>query len=489
MKVKLLDQTHRDYDGTQLAQLDALFEGGTKWRALLDTWLPKLAREPDDSWQERKALATYTNEAGPIVSMLSALLFSESPEVEAPGEFWPVFAADCDRHGTTLAAFLQVMLDAAQVGGRAYAWVNLPQQEGPTPATLAEQDGAGLRRAFVVPLTATQVRNWGRDELGLAWLLARGLVEEQAGPTEPISRRIRWTAITRTTIIQWEWTPTEEQREPGPDSEAVEVRRVEHGAGMLPVVDLVLPPGLWTMGKLADVALRATRAENDLGWALHQAANELLVIKSKAKGEITLGHGAYLVLGQDDDASFVAPTGVAFEHLERREESSRQALYRVVHQMAVAADPGASADKASGESKAMDWQALGVILSAYQALVLAATKRVVEVAAALRGETAEVAVTGLEGWRTEDLGTWLEQVIMAPDAARMSPTYRKEVAKHQARRLLGQAVAPGVLDQVLAEIDKAAVEDPAAYPVGPGKEVQEPPPKDDDDDGDGADQG
>ncbi len=457
MQVKVLDQVHPDYDGDELARLNALHEGGRSWHALKDVWLPKYARESADTWAERKAVAGYINHAGPIVSMLAAMLFSTGAQVETPaGDFWPDFLANVDRQGTDWDTFWREAIESAQVGQRFYCWVNMPSRAGVAVKNLADEDSAGLRNAFLVPLSASQVRNWARDERGLSWVMARGVEEVQESPETERVRRIRWTAITRTEITQWVWTATAEKPEPGPEDVAEMVARVPHTLGRLPVVEVLLPSGLWTMGKLADPAIMAASARNDLLWALHQAASELLVIKTKADGEPTLGHGAYLSLQPDDDAMFIGPSGVAFEHLERAVEGAREDLYRVVHQMALSADASASSSARSGDSKAMDWQALGIILASYQAIALEAMTATLQIVAELRGDTVQadqIGASGLEGWRTEDLTVWLEQLVLSAEAATMSPTFRREAGKHQAHKLLGDHVGDDIMATIVDEID------------------------------------
>lgn len=484
MKVSILDQTHAEYDGERLQELRALHEGGAAWDALKNTWFPKFARESTDVWKDRKEQAEYVNHAGPVVSMLSALLFSSETQADgADGAYYAGLREDCDGQGTDWDDLWREQLEDAQVGGWSAVWINFPAKpEDAVVESVADQDQFGLRNAFLVPLSAEQIRNWGVDANGLSWVMLRGVFSRQLGPTEPARTVYRWTAITRETVTTWEWVSQEDKLVPGSDEDVQQLSQVQHGvkdpAGRpaLPVVPIELPPGLWTMGKLRGPALKLTRAENDLDWALHQAANELLVIKTRATaGEVKTGHGAYLILGVDDDASFVGPSGVAFEHLDKRVTSTREDLYRVVHQMALAADQGAAEASRSGESKSMDWQAMEIILAAFQALVIEAMQRCLRLIAASRGEpTVAKAATvgGLEGWKTEDLTAWLESVLLAGDASKLSPTYRKEVAKHEVRRLLEGKVDEKTMQAIEKEIDAADATDSFFAGVTP------PPPAD-----------
>src|SRR5690606_18351094 len=173
-----------------------------------------------------------------------------------------------------------------------------------------------------------------------------------------------------TVIRRWRWQQTEDHDEPRADEDIPEYGEpIVHNIGRIPVVERCLPAGLHTMGRLEDAAVAAMRARNEHSWALHQAANELLTITAKWADETTkpvLGHGYALRLNRDSDgedrAAYVGPSGVAFTHLEKDVEATREDLFRVVQQMAMAADSDASRIRSSGESKAQDWKALDVML-------------------------------------------------------------------------------------------------------------------------------
>ena len=84
------------------------------------------------------------------------------------------------------------------------------------------------------------------------------------------------------------------------------------------------------------------------------------------------------------------------------------------------------------------------------------------------------ACTGV--WAFLDLMTFLEQAALAVDAMRLSPKFRREVAKREARRLLQDESSPAVLAEIEKEIDAADL-DPMGFPFDGGG-------ADDDDDDD-----
>lgn len=484
MLVKTLQQTHPSYDEASLRRLRALYEGGPSWRAIAPVeWFPQRFAEPQDVYEERKKLLNYVNHAGSLVEMVGALLFAEAPQLEGVPSppvpepdgkgsrpatraelYWSGLLKDCDRAGTPWRQFWRDRFLAAQVGRRAYVWVNLPvRAASAADISRADEDTLGLLDAHLVALDPEQVIDWGRDDHGrLAWVMIRSVISRRASIDEPRRREWRWTYIDGVTIRRWEWQPTETASEPPPEDTAQELAPIAHGAGRLPLVELALPEGLHTMGKLEDAAVAAARARNEHSWALHQAANELLTITAKWGDETAkpvLGHGYALRLSRDTDgqdaAAYVGPSGVAFQFLEKDVEATREDLFRVVQQMAMAADSDASRIRASGESKAQDWKAVDVMLGAYRDHVLQAMAETVALIADVRGEDLpDVVVSGLDGWQTEDLTTWLASVAMAPEAVRASPTLRREIAKRQAERLLQGDADDTVMATIRREIDE-----------------------------------
>lgn len=476
MLVKTLNQTHPDRDVQLALELDALRRGGKAWRALMETWLPKRAVEPHEIYAERKDLALYTNEFGPIVAMVAAYLFGEAPVIDGPeGDYWEALAQDCDHQGTPWARWWRELTLSALTQRQVWAWVNLPSRAGIEVASLADELGGGLLDAFLVDLDIGQVLDWAEQDPQVAaqrgrlkWVLFRDIVHRRDDPLQARTKVWRWTLITDQVIQRWEWSdPEGKKAAPADEDEATEVFNAQHGCGCCPVVMLELPQELWLGHRMRDPAVGLLRARNELSWALHQSANELLVVTARwaedGKEDPTLGHGHYLKLSRDtdgvDQASFIAPSGMALQHLSEDVASKRRDLYRVVQQVALDVEPNASQQRASGESKKQDWQALDILLNAYAELARDAMQAVAKLIARIRREAdGDIAVTGLDGWQSEDLMTFLEAGAMATDARQLSPQFRKALARRQARRLLGSEVSAEELAVIEKEIEEA---DPA----------------------------
>lgn len=471
MKIKTLDQTHPNYNALGIAKRDALYSGGDKWHAQVAEFIPKNAEEPTPLWVERQNRATYENNAGPIIDLISAWLFSEAAQVAGLGEG---FLGDVDRRSTGWSAWWAQLFVSAQVQRRAFAWVNLPARSPVVAvASRADEEKAGLLNAYLVALDAEKVLDWGDDEAGrLAWVMVKSCDSTRAGPEAERAVVHRWRFIDGTTIRTWEWRPTATSTAPKPDDDAQELVAIQHGIGALPVVRLELAEGLWTMGKLSDPVIAHVRASNDLDWSLHRAAHALMVIAIRdIATKPTLGAGYFLQVLRDKDGvdtvSYAEPTGASFDAQAKNADSKREAIYRVVQQMAMSASQDAAPTKLSGASKAMDWQSLQVMLAAYAVVLLTAMREIATIVGKIRGVT-DVEVSGLEGWQQEDIAALLEQAVLAVPLV-PSPTYKREMAKLFARRLLPDVDAK-ITKAIDAEIDAAEFVDPAPYvpPKRPG---------------------
>ena len=228
----------------------------------------------------------------------------------------------------------------------------------------------------------------------------------------------------------------------------------------MPVARLRLPKGLWALRLLHDPAVAHVRARNDLSWALHKSAHALMFLKRKFDGETPkVGNGYYLELEQDDEVCFVEPPGGSYATLRDDTKDLKEELYRVIGQMAIAADSDATRSRMSGESKARDWQATDVLMAAYADLVLGAmTDAMRIVASGRRGDPSALSTTGLDGWQSESIEAFMESSALAVEAKEYSPTFKRVIARRQAERLLKDEVSEEELATIRDEIDKADTE-------------------------------
>lgn len=459
MKIEILDQQHPERRAGRITRCRALAEGAECWEELKDFWFPQNAKEPSDLYEERKKLAVYHNYAGPIVGLLSAYLFKTPPSVDAETTWSEGFLEDVDRRGTSWDSWWATAFLDAITGKRSLCWVNLPARGEAEFADRAAEETAGVLDAYLVNITAEELLDWGEDEVGkLTWVMIRQVVDRRSDVEQGRTKQWRWTHIDATQIRRWTWNATKEQPTPQPGYDAVEEKPVVHKIGCLPVVRLEPPNGLWAMSLLHDPAVAHLRARNDLTWALHKSAHALMYVKRKWDGDDpTIGPGYYLPLEVDDEVGWTEPPGNSFQVLRDDVMDLRTEIYRVVNQMALAADNNSKQQRASGESKQADWQAGDIVMGAYATLTLQAMRDVFAIVAAARGDAdVEFDVRGLDGWQQLTLDEFLANSALAINAAKYSPTFRREVAKREVEQLmpdLDEATSKVIRDEIDAAPD------------------------------------
>ncbi|MBV9082293.1 MAG: hypothetical protein JOZ62_06445, partial [Acidobacteriaceae bacterium] len=162
-----------------------LYAGGEQFKHRAAEYLLRRQKEPLDVYGERLQRAFYQNYIGSIVDWYAATLFRRAPSLqfdsglETGRKFLAEFADDCDRRGTNLAAFFKVCLINALVCGRSHILIDFPRT-GERPANRAEEDAAGMSRAYLVRYEAEDLINWSVDERGdYEWVVLRHSVTKQ----------------------------------------------------------------------------------------------------------------------------------------------------------------------------------------------------------------------------------------------------------------------------------------------------------------------
>lgn len=464
--VKVLNSTHHTYDEAALQDWRALYRGGSYWHALKKRWFGRLEQETQDSYDRRMRFATYENNAGSIVDLLVGGLFTEPPEItQYEGDWVQPFLNNVDRQGTDFVGWLQERLKQALEGGAIYAWVNLPRGSG--AKTLLEQERAGDLDAFLVTLEAMDVIDWETDDTGnLLWIMHKAYDTERRSITEERRRICTWTLIDGSVIRRWRWygEPGKLDQEPKDRDEVPQLDEVRHGLGTIPVVKLALTESMHIMGKMRDPALALTRGQNDLDWALHRGAHPLLYIISKFgdSDEPIFGPGVYMKLMRDKDGTdsmgYAEPSGALYKVLADRVMVLREALYRIVHEMALSADGNATRAQLSGESKDADWRATETVLTAFAIIMRPFIKRILTLVSSVRDTTPQVPVVmGLAGWHSQEVLPFITALSLAGEVAAVSQTWHREAAKAEARVLLPELRADA-LEKIDAEIDAATID-------------------------------
>lgn len=468
LKLKTLDACHGDYDHPALEMYEAFYEGGDEFDEIKRDLMPKNAQEPDDLYVERMNLATYENHAGPLIDLVVAWLFSRPPTVEG---IKPEWLANVDRRGTSLEMFVRDRFTEALKYSRDYTWVNLPARQA--VASLADQESRGLLRPFLVPLGAEAVRDWGHDDVGeLVYVLARSEHCTRARIEDDPQESKRWTWIDPGQIRRWELVKTEAKE--APETEVPELPPLDHGFGMLPVAAFDLPTGLHIMGKLRDPVIGHVRTLNDFDWKLHRDAHSTLIIQTEDPADPALGAGYFFRIGKEDKAYYASPNTAIYEAFAKREDSKREGIYRLVQAMAQGVSGKSTQQAASAASKALDWQSLAIMLTAYAEHVRAYLRDLLRIVAVpLKVEPESIVIGGLKGWEEAEINQMLADFLDSQGVVK-SATFHRSLAKSIAARMMPGGTSAAEWPVVAEEIEGADYDAPEPIAPLPRPPVADP---------------
>src|ERR1035441_9497338 len=166
-----IDREHPDFKRQKFMwnMYRDLYAGGQQFKHRAEQYLLRRQKEPIDVYGERLQRAFYQNYIGSIIDWYGATLFRSGPSLqlrdgmESGRQFLTEFADDCDSRGTNLSGFFrQCMLDAL-VAGRSHILIDFPRASE-APANRAEEDAAGVSRAYLSRYRAEDLINWSLDE-------------------------------------------------------------------------------------------------------------------------------------------------------------------------------------------------------------------------------------------------------------------------------------------------------------------------------------
>lgn len=507
VKIKFLTQTRPDdYDADYFRRLRALYEGGKKLlgdHALLAEILPKHRSEHAQVYRERQRRAFYVGYAAEIIDHIVAALMAEpvrpclddgKTDDETPlPPFYAELTEDVSPAGgekRTLHEFIRDRVLEALITRRAWALVDLPDTQSEQFVDRGEQEHAGALDAYFVPLPTESVVDWEQDEDGeLSMAVIYTCEAKRTGiDSGRAATRHRWRIYTRENWALYEFVETNENKlEPEKSAELVGGVGT-HSFGRVPVVQMVLPPGLWAMNKLEGPAREHFNKRNQLAWGETQSLlpelYEFLAPEGPSGGVIPgenqqdpgratsqpRGQGYVQQRGAEDKAAFVGPDADPFKEARASCSELRDEMHRVMHQMALSADNSGAALKRSAESKQQDAAATGVVLGALGQLARKFVCALYEMASLGRKDTAQQGKWHCEGLDRFD--------AIAPDAIidRMvndstigkdipSATFQKLATMQRVEALL-ESITPDQREQIEKELEENITPESVA-PIDP----------------------
>jgi hypothetical protein len=410
-------------------------------------------REPLEVYQERVSRAYYENFLGSIIDWYAATLFRREPQLgleDAPAKtsaYYAEFFGNCDRNQTSITDFMRKRFVESQVYGKAFCGLEFPKHEGGFQSRW-EEEQAGADRGYLTEIHPLDVINWGRGEFGEFTFVTIRLERERGTAANSKSGQ-RYLVYDQTeyAIVKRDEEGNLMVLESGLHS--------CHAIRMVPVFQLAPSEGLWMANKAAHLQLEHFNKSNSLAWSLGSALYSTPVIHSKRDFHQVLGESYYIQLDPEDKFGFAEPAGhvyrIGLENLERLQEE----IYRTCYLLNQSRSWSSGAARVSGESKQRDFQITKEVLRAYGDDVKDFVKRILGTLSAVRADRVRFTVSGLDEFEVHDFREELAEVSQLLAMGIQSETFRKQVFKKLAMKLLSD-VNEATKEQIAREIDGLA---------------------------------
>jgi hypothetical protein len=522
---KEINARHPDYDGEYLRQLKAFYQGGRallRNKGLMEQVFPRYRDESDQVYLQRCRRAFYVPYAGEILNFVVSSMAAQQLEVkQAPPEgssespeppaWWKTFFKDVSPPGGKRVHIHDhvkaAILDALQVR---ISWhrVDLPNVDADY-ATLGEEDAAGARNAYIVPIPAECVIDWEEDDSGeLLFVVTYSCESKRSGVTggrDSITEV--WRVYDRTG-----WARYQKVRKRGekPDENEAILRSAEgqHSFGRVPIVRLDVGDGLWAMDNIESLVREHFNKRSALAWAefqsLFQELYEFLGPEEAGMGAPVIGEsqqdakrakkqrrgqGFVQERGKDDDARFVGPDPGSFGEARKSCDDLRTEIHRVTHQMALAVDNSAAALRRSADSKGQDKASAVVVFEALGQMARTFAENLCRMVALGRGErdlADKWQATGMAKFDAISVDAEIERDVSLETISIPSPTFQRWRKGNLAKLRMGDEATPEMLKVIEDELEESITAE-AMQPNLPTEKVdlgKKKPGGDEDDEGD-----
>jgi hypothetical protein len=431
-----------------------LYAGGEQLKRNAASYLTQRWKEPPEVYTERLNSVFYENYIGSIVDWYAATVFRREPLLTFDGVndagklFFYDFTADCDLRGTDLTDFLRARLIDAMVQGSSYILADFPKPST-AAGTKAEEDAAGLSRAYLVGYTADEVINWSLDTHGnFEWVVlrTRELCQEPDSDECPVDTR--WTYFDKQTFQRY--------RKCGDSGTIALVDSGTHGMAAqnrVPLFRMEMPTGLWLMNKGGLLQLEHFNKSNALSWALTMGLFAMPVIYSDRDWSQMVGESYYIQLSPGDKFGWAEPEGKVYQIASDNLQTLQEEIYRVCY-LSQAGGPLSNQGQ-SGLSKQRDFSITQEVLRAYGDSAKDVTRRVLTAIEEARQDDLVVGVSGLDEFDIADFSSELDDAQRLLSLGIQSPTMKKQIFKKLAMKYLCD-LRQDVKGQIASEIDAAS---------------------------------
>jgi hypothetical protein len=336
------------------------------------------------------------------------------------------------------------------VAGRSHILIDFPKAIA-VPANRAEEDAAGLSRAYLTRYSAEDLINWSLDDRGeYDWVVLRQSMRRQPRVDAPeIVDETYWYYFDKTSYRTYRQVET--GKEPG------SIELVGYGAHSLvrqsrvPIFTLQVSEGLWLLNKAGHLQLEHFNKSNALGWAITMGLFAMPVIYSDREWNQIVGESYYIQLGPQDKFGWTEPDGKVYQIAAENLETLKEEIYRVCY-LSEASGEIQSGRAQSAASKQLDFTITQEVLRAYGAVVKDCIRRVLTAISAAREDAVTISVTGLDEVDITNFGTELQDATSLLQLGIQSPTLKREVFQRLALKYLSDA-RQQTKDQIAREID------------------------------------
>lgn len=456
-----------------------LYKGGYELKGQVSQFIVQGPNETAEAFTYRLNRTSYIAYFGQIIDYLVAALFEEALHVtpagddsnpDTPGEvpdklFYPAFAKDCDRNGTTLAMMMRAVITTALLLKRGYISVDMPQ--APEAITRYEESKLGAGRGYCWEEQPESLIDWGIGPDGeWTWaILQRRVCEREAPWSDRSTYRERFKIwLMQAGCAECMTLETEPINVDSKPADALMLRVIQQPVRTsftkIPIVKLELPDGLWAGNKIGPLAEEILQRRSDLFGAIGQSLQEIgyiklgpevpgfgqplpsevqqdphrgdnLLEKWKAKGFVPIGY--------QDEIGFASPKTQAYTVAQGGVTELRDEMYRTVTAMSMSLDSTASVVGRSGESKREDRAATEKVLLALGEYVRKAAIDVYTIISIARGETVIWRAFGLSKFNLEQRVDLTTEALQLESIPIPSETFQTEYKTSLAFALLPSA--------------------------------------------------
>lgn len=507
-----LAQTHPDYNAARIKELDDLYVGGWQILDAARTYIKPLQGEHPARYAERVNGTAFIGYMAQIVDSISGGTFSDPLTVTPDAgsdSYWSDFLANADLQGTPIDMVCRKALTRALLHGRAVVACDFPATSNEA-ASRAEEDAFGASRAYVLDVEPCELIDWEYSsritrsvgagaqrvdiqfgELSFAVIRKRETRRTSAAASRgTVVETFKVWRIDDAGLVVWDlYAISYEASKPPRANDPVPL--VSSGVTSfksIPLVELVLPAGLWIGNKIGPMnlehwsrrgLLNASENRGLLSVPVCKLGPEVTEAHSSLPSEVQSDPGrgytlvqqlndrGYICIGAGDDLYFAEPDGKAQAGAASRIKDLVDEMFRVTHLMASSVSSTANGVARSGASKAEDRHATVIVLKTLGAIVKDFADRMLKVIAKARGEMPQWSISGCTSFDIYDRAEVVAEAQSLAAVEIESETFRKTYQKQLAARLLpdiGEATQQAIAEEIDASEEDDAEEDAAESP-------------------------